>query len=75
MTGAPADARTRPRRRPTPASLGNVYEKRYHETVISVAISADDSFIVSCSEDKMLRVWDMATGALKVTLETPEPRG
>ena len=70
MTGAPADARTRPRRRPTPASLGNVYEKRYHETVISVAISADDSFFAAGGAGRKAMVWRVEDGELFASFET-----
>ena len=70
ITGAPVDARPRPRRRPTPASLGNVYEKRYHETVISVAISADDTFFAAGGAGRKAMVWRVEDGELFASFET-----
>ena len=48
---------------------GKMMLKGHEGSVFDCAISADGSFIASCSQDKTVRVWDVAKGELKMTLE------
>jgi WD40 repeat protein len=42
-------------------------------SVHSVAVTSDSRFIVSASEDKTLKVWDLETGRCLATLEAGAP--
>jgi WD40 repeat protein len=61
--------------RPPPLHLGTAQRRvmRGHEDkVMSVALSADGTMIVSGSGDKTVRVWDAATGAERLVLRGHE---
>lgn len=55
----------------TYCDLSLIYALKEHPSASVLAISSDSKTLVSGGDDKALKVWDLATGKLKQTIQSP----